>query len=79
MEPTRTDTIVGTPNLLAAFLANYACGHCNSTTELRHDHNGNPHLITHHDDGCPVLEGVLSAAPDVARAAANPLPDTFRP
>jgi hypothetical protein len=78
VEPTRTDTIVGTPEHLAAFLANYQCGHCNSETEIRHDQHGNPHLITHHDDGCPVLTGTLSSAPDVARAAAGAVPDTFR-
>ncbi|MFJ9217880.1 hypothetical protein ACIRJL_17210 [Streptomyces sp. NPDC102383] len=78
MEPTRTDTIVGAPALLAAFLANYQCGHCNSETNLRPDRYGNPHLFISHDDGCPVLTGALSAAPDAARAAAGPIPDTFR-
>ncbi|WP_327662448.1 MULTISPECIES: hypothetical protein [unclassified Streptomyces] len=76
MQPERTDTIIGTPALVAAFLANYQCGHCNSETELRHDQYGNPHLITSHDDGCPVLTGALSSAPDVARAAT--IPNTFR-
>ncbi|MEU3982520.1 hypothetical protein AB0F77_20900 [Streptomyces sp. NPDC026672] len=79
MEPERTDTIVGRPELLAAFIANYACGHCNSATEVRHDDHGNPHLITHHDEGCPVLAGVLPSAPDVVRAITGRVPDTFRP
>ncbi|MFC8866382.1 hypothetical protein ACFUAC_01670 [Streptomyces sp. NPDC057148] len=78
MEITRTDTIVGTPEHVAAFLANYQCGHCNSETEIRTDQNGITHLVTHHDDGCPVLVGALSSAPDVARAASKAIPDTFR-
>ncbi|QJS13220.1 hypothetical protein HKX69_30040 [Streptomyces argyrophyllae] len=79
MQPHHSDTIIGRPELLAAFLANYSCGHCNSETEVGIDQYGTPHLITHHDDGCPVLSGTLSSAPDVARAAAGAIPSTFRP
>ncbi|WP_405797223.1 hypothetical protein [Streptomyces sp. NBC_01506] len=33
------------------------------------DHHGNPHLLIHHDDGCPVLTGAVSSIPDTLRAA----------
>lgn len=79
MQPERTDTIISTPAHIAALLANYQCGHCNSTTEIRHDQHGNPTMVTHHDDGCPVLTGALPSAPDVVRAALGAIPDTFRP
>lgn len=79
MNPHHSDTVIGAPHLLTAFLANYQCGHCNSETEVAQDQHGIVHLITRHDDGCPVLNGVISSAPDVARAAAGPIPNTFRP
>jgi hypothetical protein len=31
------------------------------------------------DDNCPVLNGHVSSAGDLARAAAGHIPDTFRP
>ncbi|MEU0671597.1 hypothetical protein ABZ330_01655 [Streptomyces sp. NPDC006172] len=76
MEATRTDWLFGDidPTAIAAA---YTCGHCNSTTELR-TVNGVMSAAIHHDDGCPVLTGTLSSAPDVARAAAGTVPDTFK-
>jgi hypothetical protein len=53
----------------STFAANYRCGHCNSDTRLVHDGFGVPHLVIEHDDGCPVLTGALTAAPDVLRAS----------
>lgn len=77
MEPTRTDWLVGQINA-EAIAAAYQCGHCKSTTELRTT-NGIVRVAIHHDDGCPVLTGVLSSAPDALRAvAAGTVPDTFR-
>lgn len=77
MDPHRTDYLVGdlNPTLLAAF---YRCGHCTSDTEARTDDHGIVHVVVHHDDGCPVLTGTLSAAPDTLRALNQTLPDTFR-
>jgi len=57
----------------------YACGRCNSETSTRTDEAGIVHLAVHHDDGCPVLTGVLSSTPDVMRALVGYVPDTFRP
>ncbi|MER5211954.1 hypothetical protein ABT063_15575 [Streptomyces sp. NPDC002838] len=75
MEPERTDYLFGDldPSALAAA---YQCGHCQSETSTRTDEAGIVHLVVHHDDGCPVLTGVLSALPDAVRAV---VPDTFRP
>lgn len=63
-----TDYLIGLfdPSVLAA---NYRCGHCNSDTRLTYDDHGMPHLVIEHDDGCPVLTGALTAAPDVLRAS----------
>lgn len=72
MQPHHTTYAAGPTDLIALITANYHCGHCNSTTEAWTDQHGNPHLNIHHDDGCPVLDGTLSAAPDVARAAQPP-------
>lgn len=75
MNPYRTDYVIGyfDPADLAA---NYQCGHCLSETALGTDlDTGGPRLEIRHDDGCPVLTGVLSALPDAVRAA---IPDTFR-
>ncbi|MFF5004108.1 hypothetical protein ACFY3G_14835 [Streptomyces phaeochromogenes] len=77
MEPKRTDYLVGNINP-TAIAATYQCGHCNSETGTRTDDLGIVHVVVHHDDGCPVLNGTLSAAPDAARAAAKNLPDTFK-
>ncbi|MFF3461006.1 hypothetical protein ACWCQN_39905 [Streptomyces sp. NPDC001984] len=76
MEPKRTDYLIGDLNP-TAIAANYQCGHCNSTTELR-TINGLVRVAIHHDDGCPVLNGVLSSAPDALRALVGSIPDTFR-
>ncbi|MEU3413744.1 hypothetical protein ABZ760_21155 [Streptomyces sp. NPDC006658] len=81
MEPTRTDWLVGQINA-QTIAAAYTCGHCNSTTELR-TINGIARVAVHHDDGCPVLTGVLSSTPDALRAITASItasiPDTFRP
>ncbi|WP_405597591.1 hypothetical protein OG741_13950 [Streptomyces sp. NBC_01410] len=69
--PERSDIVGGPALLIAALLSNYQCGHCDSETEVRHDRHGNPHLIIHHDDGCPVLTGAISSIPDTVRAAAG--------
>ncbi|MFI9063243.1 hypothetical protein ACIGQE_15375 [Streptomyces sp. NPDC053429] len=72
MQTHHTTYAAGPAHLVARIAASYTCGHCNSDTEAWIDHDGNPHVNIHHDDGCPVLEGTLSAAPDVARAAQPP-------
>jgi hypothetical protein len=78
MEPTRTDWLIGQINPEDVAAA-YTCGHCNSTTELRTTDDGIIRVAVHHDDGCPVLTGVLSSAPDALRAVqAGTVPDTFR-
>lgn len=77
-EPAFTDYIAGPTSRIAAFAANYQCGHCNSVTTPYDDEDGNPHLAIEHDDGCPVLSGAVSSLPDTLRAAAK-VPDTFRP
>ena len=69
MQPHRSSLVAGPTALMQAFLANYQCGHCNSETSVKHDHTGTAHLLIHHDDGCPVLTGTLTAAHDIARAA----------
>ncbi|MGG8409952.1 hypothetical protein ACM614_26965 [Streptomyces sp. 12297] len=75
MEPVHTTYAAGTEQLIARVIAEYRCGHCDSDTEAWTDQHGNPHLNIHHDQGCPVLTGTLSAAPDIARAAT---PDPFK-
>lgn len=78
MEPQHTDYLFGdlNPSVIAAA---YQCGHCNSETSTRTDAAGIVHVVVHHDDGCPVLVGALPSAPDVVRALASHVPDTFRP
>jgi hypothetical protein len=78
MDPTRTDWLLGalSADTLAAA---YCCGHCNSETDLNTDEAGIVHVVVHHDDGCPVLTGALPSTPDVVRALAGRVPDTFRP
>ncbi|MCX4973147.1 hypothetical protein [Streptomyces sp. NBC_00620] len=77
MDPEHTDYLVGDvdPNALAAA---YRCGHCNSETGTRTDDTGLVHVTVHHDAGCPVLVGALPSTPDVVRALAGHVPDTFR-
>ncbi|MFJ3978354.1 hypothetical protein [Streptomyces sp. NPDC090021] len=70
--PNFTNLVAGPADLIAHLTANYRCGHCNSETETRTDPHGFPHLVIHHDDGCPVLEGTLSSLPDTLRAATTP-------
>lgn len=59
------------PAEIAAGFANaYRCGHCRSRSGDRVEvAPGFFYLKIHHDDGCPVLTGVISSAPDVFRAA----------
>ncbi|AVH57773.1 MULTISPECIES: hypothetical protein [Streptomyces] len=68
--------MIGSPNLASLLTAYYQCGHCTSETDTRTDESGLMHVVIHHDDGCPVLNGHVSALGDVLRAA---IPDTFRP
>lgn len=77
MDLQRTDYLIGDldPHALAAA---YSCGHCNSETSTRTDEHGIVRLVIHHDDGCPVLTGVLPSAPDVVRAVVGHVPETFR-
>lgn len=73
--PRRSDYVVGDFDV-AVLAANYRCGHCHSETTLGTDPDtGGPRLEIHHDDGCSVLTGALSALPDTLRAA---VPGTFR-
>lgn len=69
--PHHTNIVAGPTELVAAIITNYQCGHCNSDTALATDNHGTIHLAVHHDDGCPVLTGALSSAPDTFRAAAE--------
>ncbi|WP_405492982.1 hypothetical protein [Streptomyces sp. NBC_00096] len=69
--PNFTNLIAGPAGLVALVVANYRCGHCASETEARTDQHGNPHLVIHHDDGCPVLAGTLSSLPDTLRATGS--------
>lgn len=71
MQPHRSDIVAGPTSLMNALTANYQCGHCNSDTTAKVDDAGTVHLLIHHDEGCPVLTGTLSAAPDVLRAASK--------
>lgn len=74
--PRHTDYVIGDFDV-AVLAANYQCGHCLSEAALGLDPDtGGPRLEIRHDDGCPVLTGVLSALPDAVRATT---PDTFRP
>jgi hypothetical protein len=66
--PQRSDYVIGDFDP-ADLAANYQCGHCNSDTEVGLDDFGGPRLVIHHDPGCPVLSGALSAMPDALRAA----------
>lgn len=75
-EPVRTDHVIGVPLLAVLLAANYECGHCTSETDTRTDEAGVVHVVIRHDDACPVLNGHVSAAGDVARAC---VPSTFRP
>lgn len=77
MEPTRTDYLIGHINA-HTIATTYQCGHCNSDTTTHTDRNGTLRVTVHHDDGCPVLTGALSSAPDIARAVTAGIPDTFR-
>jgi hypothetical protein len=77
MDPHRTDFLVGDLNPLALAAA-YTCGHCTSDTSTRTNDRGIVHVVIHHDDGCPVLTGTLSSAPDALRAIAAGIPDTFK-
>jgi hypothetical protein len=76
--PRRTDYLVGDvdPDTIAAA---YRCGHCHADTGTFTDEAGIVHISVHHDDGCPVLTGVVSSVPDVARAVAGHVPATFLP
>ncbi|MCY0952092.1 hypothetical protein [Streptomyces sp. H27-S2] len=69
MQLRHSSLIAGPSDLIAHIAANYRCGHCTSETEALTDQHGNPHLVIHHDDGCPVLEGTLCSLPDTFRAA----------
>lgn len=78
MDVKRTDYLIGQLNAQAVAAA-YSCGHCNSETSIRTDDHGIVRVAIHHDDGCPVLTGVLPSTPDALRAiAAGAVPDTFR-
>jgi hypothetical protein len=53
-----------------AYAEAYRCGHCHSETVItNHNPDGYSHGNGQHDDGCPVLAGVLSDLPDSLRAA----------
>lgn len=69
MQSHRSDIVAGPTNLMQAVLTNYQCGHCNSDSSIKYNAAGTAHLLIHHDDGCPVLTGALSALPDTLRAA----------
>ncbi|NUR03629.1 MAG: hypothetical protein HOY79_46105 [Streptomyces sp.] len=69
----------GDPGVLARMVTDYRCGHCTGQVEeLRtNDATGQLHATIRHNDGCPVLRGAVSQAPDMIRAAG--IPATFRP
>lgn len=70
--PNFTNLIAGPTAAIDKLIATYQCGHCISEIEPWTDHHGTLHLNIHHDAGCPVLEGTLSAIPDTIRAATTP-------
>lgn len=60
----------GPPKVIKEFARNYECGHCRShVTDIFRDVSGIYHVMVGHDDGCPVLSGVLTDVPDALRAA----------
>lgn len=75
-KPVRTQLAAGTPELLAALVTNYRCGSCTGEVDFLATNGDSVHAVIAHDDGCPVLNGHVSAAGDVARAC---VPSTFRP
>jgi len=78
MPSTRSTFALGDPKALARIIANYHCGHCTGEVDelTTNTDDGLLRAAIRHDHGCPVLAGVLPAAPDLTRAA---IPDTFRP
>lgn len=80
MEAERSTFAAGTPEVIAAVVSAYRCGHC--TGEVVELVTDGPLLSARveHDDGCPVLSGAVPVLPDLLRAApAVVVPDTFRP
>ena len=58
-----------TPERAVAIAQAYRCGHCNSDpAEARRLPDGNVAMVIYHDDGCPVLTGVVLDTPDTMRA-----------
>lgn len=73
--PQRTDYVLGDFDP-TDFAAAYSCGHCHADVVLGTTDAGITQVAVHHDPGCPVLVGALSAMPDALRAV---VPHTFRP
>jgi hypothetical protein len=60
----------GIPREIKGFMGSYKCGHCHSRVAgVRRDASGVYHMTISHDNGCPVLGGVLSSLHDSIRAA----------
>ncbi|GAA2641717.1 hypothetical protein GCM10010307_43490 [Streptomyces vastus] len=61
----------GPPKGLKEFAKHYACSHCrHSRVDFIVQGAGNRYGISiQHDEGCPVLGGILSDVPDAIRAA----------
>jgi hypothetical protein len=77
MPITHSSFVAGDHKLIARIVTDYRCGHCTGQVEEveTNDTTGLLRAAIRHDNGCPVLAGILPAAPDLARAA---IPDTFR-
>ncbi|WP_405436680.1 hypothetical protein OG373_06775 [Streptomyces avidinii] len=73
----RTTFAAGARDLIARMVSNYRCGHCNGEVAYLATTGGELTAAVEHNDGCPVLAGVLPVFPDLVRAAG--IPDTFRP
>jgi hypothetical protein len=51
-------------------MGSYKCGHCHSRVAgVTRDSTGVYHMTVTHDEGCPVLGGVLTSLHDSIRAA----------
>lgn len=65
----RSDLVHGEFDAAAA-AARYLCGHCHHGPALHRvdERTGIEHVDIPHSDTCPVRRGLVSAAPDIARA-----------
>ncbi|MGW2040493.1 hypothetical protein [Streptomyces virginiae] len=77
MTTVHTTFVGGARDLIGRMVSNYRCGHCTGQVAYLAITGDELTAAVEHDDGCPVLAGILPALPDLARAAA--VPATFKP